>query len=557
MESRRLVYVLTGIAVVLVVVIGGLIIAMSIGGGGDGESSASDNGSSEDGESVDLGEKAEGELRLFGPDPITLDPACASDAGSAEYIVEVFSGLVTYDRDLNLIPDIASEWQVSPDGTVYTFKLRSNVLFHDASRRVTADDFKFSMERALDPETQSTVGEVYLGDIVGSDEFIDGQAEEVTGIKVPDPDTLEITIKQPSQVFLQKLSYPTAFVVDQREVEGSTCFEGNWTLNPNGTGPFELAEWDLGRKIVLEPKANFHIEPAPALTRVTFVLSGGSSFVMYENDEVDVTGVGINNIESVRDPANPLNEEYYQGDSLDVYYIGLNVNDPPFDDPEVRRALTMAVDREFLANEFLLELVTPANGILPPGMPGYNEGLEGIEFDPEAAKELLDSTGAADDLNGIKILTSGQGAAPSDILQAVVAMWEENLGITIEIEQEDFGLFLRDLDEGNFQMFSLGWVADYPDPENFLDVKLHSESPNNETGYSNPDVDALLEEARTETDQARRLELYQQAEQLIVDDAPWVTLYHGQASYLVKPYVEGFEVPPFVIPNLRYATISQ
>lgn len=557
MESRRLVYVLTGIAVVLVVVIGGLIIAMSIGGGGDGESSASDNGSSEDGESVDLGEKAEGELRLFGPDPITLDPACASDAGSAEYIVEVFSGLVTYDRDLNLIPDIASEWQVSPDGTVYTFKLRSNVLFHDASRRVTADDFKFSMERALDPETQSTVGEVYLGDIVGSDEFIDGQAEEVTGIKVPDPDTLEITIKQPSQVFLQKLSYPTAFVVDQREVEGSTCFEGNWTLNPNGTGPFELAEWDLGRKIVLEPKANFHIEPAPALTRVTFVLSGGSSFVMYENDEVDVTGVGINNIESVRDPANPLNEEYYQGDSLDVYYIGLNVNEPPFDDPEVRRALTMAVDREFLANEFLLELVTPANGILPPGMPGYNEGLEGIEFDPEAAKELLDSTGAADDLNGIKILTSGQGAAPSDILQAVVAMWEENLGITIEIEQEDFGLFLRDLDEGNFQMFSLGWVADYPDPENFLDVKLHSESPNNETGYSNPDVDALLEEARTETDQARRLELYQQAEQLIVDDAPWVTLYHGQASYLVKPYVEGFEVPPFVIPNLRYVTISQ
>jgi ABC-type transport system substrate-binding protein len=543
--------------VALVVVIGGLIIAMSIGGGGDGESSASDNGSSEDGESVDLGEKAEGELRLFGPDPITLDPACASDAGSAEYIVEVFSGLVTYDRDLNLIPDIASEWQVSPDGTVYTFKLRSNVLFHDASRRVTADDFKFSMERALDPETQSTVGEVYLGDIVGSDEFIDGQAEEVTGIKVPDPDTLEITIKQPSQVFLQKLSYPTAFVVDQREVEGSTCFEGNWTLNPNGTGPFELAEWDLGRKIVLEPKANFHIEPAPALTRVTFVLSGGSSFVMYENDEVDVTGVGINNIESVRDPANPLNEEYYQGDSLDVYYIGLNVNEPPFDDPEVRRALTMAVDREFLANEFLLELVTPANGILPPGMPGYNEGLEGIEFDPEAAKELLDSTGAADDLNGIKILTSGQGAAPSDILQAVVAMWEENLGITIEIEQEDFGLFLRDLDEGNFQMFSLGWVADYPDPENFLDVKLHSESPNNETGYSNPDVDALLEEARTETDQARRLELYQQAEQLIVDDAPWVTLYHGQASYLVKPYVEGFEVPPFVIPNLRYVTISQ
>jgi ABC-type transport system substrate-binding protein len=201
-------------------------------------------------------------------------------------------------------------------------------------------------------------------------------------------------------------------------------------------------------------------------------------------------------------------------------------------------------------------LVVPAPGVLPPGIPGYNEDVGGLDFDPEAAKELLDETGKADDLNGMRILSSGQGAAPSDILQAVVAMWQEHLGVTIEIEQEDFGLFLSDLDEGNFEMFTLGWIADYPDPQNFLDIKFHTDSRNNETGYSNSEVDDLLEQARVEKDEEKRMELYQEAEQLIVDDAPWVTLYHGTNSYLVKPHVNGFAIPAFVLPNLRYVSVD-
>lgn len=556
MQSRQLVLVLTGIAVALIVVLGGLTVLLVAGGGDDddGGATAGDDDDDDD-DSPDLGDRVEGELRLFGPDPITLDPACASDAGSAEYIVEIFSGLVSFDRDLNVIPDIAESWDESPDGTVFTFHLRSNVLFHDNSRPVTADDFKYSMERALNPDTQSTVGDVYLDDIVGAEEYANGDADEVSGIKVIDPQTLELTIIEPSSVFVEKLTYPTAFVVDQREVGDSTCFEGNWTLTPNGTGPFKMGEWDLGRKIVLEANERYYLDPKPSLEVVTFVLSGGSSFTMYENDEVDVTGVGINNIESVL--AGDLAEEYHTGDSLDVYYIGFNTQEAPFDDPDVRNALSMAVDREFLAKEFLLDLVVPANGILPPGIPGYDEDLAEIPFDPEAAQELLDDSGKADDLDGASILTSGQGAAPSDILQAVTAMWEENLGLSIEIEQEDFGLFLQDIDEGNFEMFSLGWIADYPDPQNFLEIKLHSENPNNEAKYSNPDVDALLDEAAEEDDEAARLELYQEAERLIMADMPWIPLYHGRSSYLVKPYVEGYEAPPFVIPNLRYVSINR
>jgi oligopeptide transport system substrate-binding protein len=554
MESRRLLLVLAGIAVAAAVVIGGLALLNS--GGDGGGSSASGPGQSGE-PSPNLPERKQGELRLFGPDPITLDPACAADVGSAEYIIEIFSGLVSFDLDLKIIPDIAERWETSDDGKLYTFHLRTNVMFHDASRRVTAGDFKFSMERALNPKTQSTVGDVYLDDIAGVDEFTSGQADEVSGIKAVNDDTLEITIKEPSAVFLEKLTYPTAYVVDRREVGDSTCFEGDWMLHPNGTGPFKLTNWVLSQRIELEPNQSFYLDPKPSLSKVTYVLAGGSPLVMYENDEIDVTGVGANDIQRVRDPNEPLNKEYHETPSMDVFYIGFNVKEPPFDNPKVREALSLAIDRDLLANQILEGLVVPAEGILPPGIPGYRENLKGLAYDPDRAVQLLKDAGGPDVLKGAKILTSGQGASPSQVLEAVVAMWEEKLGVTVEIEQEETGVFFRDIEDGNFQMSSLGWVADYPDPQNFLEIKLHSNSRNNDNFYSNPDADRLLDQARAESNQDKRLQLYQQAEDLMLKDLPWTPLYHGKSNYLAKPYVKGYSVPPFVIPNLRYVTIER
>ncbi len=560
MESRKLVLVLTGVAVALIVVIGGFSAVLLLGGGDDDGSSGSDSspGASPAAGSTPLPDRVEGELRLFGPDPITLDPACASDAGSAEYIVEVFSGLVSFDRELNLIPDIASGWDISDDGTVYTFHLRTNVQFHDGSRRVTASDFKFSMERALNPRTQSTVGEVYLDDIVGARAFVSGEANEVTGIRVIDDNTLEITIDAPKSYFLAKLSYPTGFVVDQREVGDSTCFSGaNWTLRPNGTGPFRLAEWSLGQRIELEANSRYYLDPMPSLAKVTYILAGGSALIMYETDEIDLTGVGVNDIERIRDLNDPLNAEFVEVESMDTFYIGFNTQEPPFNDRRVRQALAMAIDKEFLADTILKELVVAANGILPPGIPAYNPNLEGLPYDPDRALELLDDAGGPELLNDKVLLTSGRGASLGPIVDALLLMWEQNLGVTITVQQEDFGLFLRDLDEGDFDMFDLGWIADYPDPQNFLDIKLHSQSDNNETAYSNPQVDELLEQARTEPVEETRFRLYREAEAIIVQDAPWIPLYHGKANALIKPYVEGYVVPPFVIPNLRYISISR
>jgi oligopeptide transport system substrate-binding protein len=238
-------------------------------------------------------------------------------------------------------------------------------------------------------------------------------------------------------------------------------------------------------------------------------------------------------------------------------YIGFNTQEPPFDDPEIRRAFAMATDRELVAETVLMDILAPAKGILPPGMPGYDESLVGVPFDPEGARAIIDEKGGPDLFQDVTLLTSGQGAAPSEALAAITALWEENLGVSIPIEQEEFGIFLRDIDQGNFKMFSLGWIADYPDPQNFLDIKLHSGSSNNETQYSNPDVDALLEQARTETDEAERIRMYQEAEQIIVDDAPWVPLFHGQDSVLIKPYVKDWANAPFVISKLRFVSIER
>src|SRR3990172_1208668 len=515
METRRLILVLGGIAVVLVVVLGGLSLALLSSGGSGG----SDDNGTPAAETSPLPERVAGELRLAGPDPLTLDPACAADTGSAEYIVEIFSGLVAFDRDLNLIPDIAEKWDVSDDGTVYTFHIRRGVKFHDGSRQGTADDFKFSMERSLDPDTLFTDGKGY---------------------------------------FLAKLTYPTAFVVDRREVGDSSCFSNTeWTRNPNGTGPFVLAEWQLAQRIVLTPNADYYLEPKPSLARVTYVLAGGSPLVMYENDEIDITGVGINDIERIRDSSEPLNAEFTESPSLDTYYIGFNTEEPPFDDPEVRRAFAMAIDKQVLSEVVLKNLVTPANGVLPPGMPAFNDALEGIPFDADGAKALLEDAGGGGSLGKISLLSSGRGASVGPIIEAIQAMWEQNLGVTVEVDQEEFGLFLRDLDDGNFKMFDLGWVADYVDPQNFLDIKFHSQSPNNEMKYSNPDVDSLLEEARTEQDEPTRLDLYRQAEEMIVEDAPWIPLYHGKSKAPPKPYVKDYFIPPFVIPNLRYVSVTR
>jgi oligopeptide transport system substrate-binding protein len=385
--------------------------------------------------------------------------------------------------------------------------------------------------------------------------MVRGRADEISGIEVVDDFTLQITIDEPKPYFLAKLTYPTAFVVDKNQIESNPR---NWLRKPHGTGPYKLKEWRLGEEIVLEANDRYHLG-APAVQTVEFLLSGGSLLTMYENNEIDLSGVGINDIERVQDANDPLAEEYVSADELSISYLGFNTQKPPFDDANVRRAFGLAIDRQKIAEAILMDLLPVAHSIMPPGLPGYNPDAKGPTYDPDEAKRLLAASkyGGPDGLPEVTITEIGGGATAGQDTQAMIEMWKDNLGVEVEIEQTEEATFWQDLDKGQFQMFTAGWIMDYPDPEDVIDILFYSKSRQNNTRYNNPEVDALLLQARTEQDVAARMALYQQAEQIILDDAAWIPLYYGRDHVVVKPYVKGYLLPPMVIPKLRYVTLEQ
>lgn len=490
-----------------------------------------------------------GSLHLFGPDPVTLDPALASDANSHEYIGKIFSGLVRLSSDLEILPDIAERWEIDDSRTIYTFYLHQNVKFHDG-RPVTAHDVRYSIERACDPATGSTVASSYLGDIVGALDKLDGRASEVAGVKVVDDGTLRITIDAPKAYFLAKLTYPTSHVVDREQVASAPA---DWWHEANGTGPFRLKQYAT-RSIILHANEDFY-RGRPFLDEVIYRLTGGGAVGQYERGEIDAAPVGSANIDRALDPGNPLHDELVVVHSLDTWYLAFNTTMPPFDDSKVRLAFAYATNKKALTDIILNKMVQPAAGILPPNMPGHNDDLAGIPFDPDKALDLLDESSYADSLPPIVFTVSGQGGAGA-MDEALAESYRQILGTEVEIQQMIWPLFLEGLNARQFQMFSLGWNADYPDPENFLDLLFHSQSEYNHMAYGNPEVDALLEQARTEPDRETRLNLYQQAEEILVWDVAWIPLYHGVDYQLVKPYVEGLVVSPQGFYNYEHVIVG-
>ena len=492
-----------------------------------------------------------GTFRRLWADPPTLDPHLTSDTTSAFLVVEIYSGLVTLSTDLQLVPDIAERWDISSDGLVYTFLLRPEAKFHDGTP-VTAHDFKWSMERASNPDTASPVADTYLNDIVGAEDVFEGRATDISGIKVIDDHTLQITIDAPKAYFLAKMTYPTAYVLDRENVEAGGR---NWFDEPNGTGPFRLKEYKIGERIVLERNELYYREPAN-LDSIVMNLAGGQEMAMYENDEIDITGIGLFDLDRVQDPTNPLNKELVVAPpDFNISYIGFNTSMPPFDDVKFRQALNHAIDKELIAKEVLSDLVVPAYGILPPGFPAYNSGIEGLRFDAALANQLLAESRYAspDDRPPIVISVPGTGGTIGLDLEVVLEMWRQVLGVDVEIQQEEWATYLQDLNRSRFQAFAgIGWEADYPDPQDFLDILFHSESSINHGAYSNPEVDSILEEARVEQDVVQRTDLYRQAEVMIVQDAAWVPLwYQGERYVLIKSQVQGYELTPMIIPKLR------
>ncbi len=483
--------------------------------------------------------------------PRTLDPALVRDSTSGSYVQEIFSGLVTLDRSLKVVPDIAERWDTSDGGKTYPFQLRQDATFH-GGRPVTSSDFKYSLERATDPGTGSKTAANMLGDIVGVKEKLAGKASEIRGVSVVNDHTLRLTLDAPKAYFLSKLVHPVAFVVDRANVEEG----GEWWHRPNGSGPFKLRHWKEDDILILERNDRYYGE-VPRIKHAVFRLWSGIPMTMYEKGEIDITSVSVSDIDRVLDPKNPLSKELLTTPEFSLWYIGFNATRPPFDDARVRQAFSHAVDKDKIITVLLRDIVKRADSILPPGMPGYNPGMVGLEFNPANARELLKQSkyGSASNLPPITFTTAGRGEA-SPILEAIIAMWKQHLGVEVSIRQIEPEVHPDVIKKEKDEVFDQGWIADFPDPQNFLDMLFHSASEDNVGEYRNPEIDALLESARVEGNAAARLQLYRQIEQKLVDDAASLPLFFGISYVLVKPYVKGFAVTPMPIPWLKYVSIE-
>jgi oligopeptide transport system substrate-binding protein len=474
-------------------------------------------------------------LVLSSSEPPTLDPAL-THYGPEGLVGDLFSGLVALDPDMQVRPALAQSWDVSDAGTTYTFHLNPSARFANG-RPVTADDVLFSWERAARPQTNSETVLLYMGDIVGLAEFNAGHASTMSGVQVLDPATLRVTIDAPKPYFLAKLTYPVSWVVDRYDVALP-----NWALHPNGTGPFRHVQHIQDQAFILERNPFYYGEP-PRLEHVVYTMYAGASQQLYEDGQVDRAWLARDQLSRAQDPTDGLYGTLVTERRMCTDYVTFDTSRPPFDDLLVRQAFAHAVDRGRFVEAITNGESTAAQGLLPPGMPGYTDALNAPAYNTDLARRLLsESSYGAKGLPPIVWTIPVYGAQVSTDVALLADIWRQTLGAQISLEGIDWDTYSMLSWGSRHQPISLeGWCADYPDPENFLDVLFHTGSAQNHSHYSSPAFDALVEQARIERDPTRRISLYQQAEQILLDDAPALFLDYTAPFYAVwKPYMHGY-----------------
>ncbi|MCC6803193.1 MAG: peptide ABC transporter substrate-binding protein [Anaerolineae bacterium] len=489
----------------------------------------------------------------------SLDPAKASDSQGFTVIGLLYGGLVRLDGDLRVVPDLAESWTVSDDGLTYTFTLRSNARFSDGSA-VTPDDVSWSLVHALDPNTGGWTGPYYLYNIVGAQDVIDGNTLELSGVSAPDDHTVVLQISQPSAYFLSQLTFGSAKIVSKAAAEADPT---GWEAAPLSSGPFMVQEWNHGQNIILAPNPNYWQVPQISTLTMPFIQDSETAYQLYRTGELDIMGSQQNGVPSVHIPEVESLPDFRQAASFVVRYVGFNNVIAPFDDMHVRRAFALAIDKDALANQVLAGTVVPTDRILPMGIPGSELPVAGLHFDPAAAKAELEAAGVApEDLGTIK-LTYGVEGDNERVVTVLQSMWKENLGVDVQLEPLELTTFSARLNEtfetpeSGIQFYYSVWGADYPDPQNFISQQLRTGVGNNNGHYSNAVFDSLVDQADVMTgDVAARLQLYNQAEQIAVNEVGWLPLFNPRLNVLVKPYVEGivFSGQGLVIPDYSLLT---
>ncbi len=494
--------------------------------------------------------KRGGTLRLALPtDVSSLDPALAFDTISQPFLMILYQGLVEYDDGLNVVPCLAKDWNISKDHRIYTFHLRTGVRFSNG-REMAAADFVYSLERLLDPKTAGLTESWFEG-IDGAKDFRAGKAGHVRGLRAPRNDTLEIELENPDPSFLYILTVSGGLVIPREEVER---FGKSFTSHPVGTGPYILTEWQRGVKMRFERNPFCSLTNRQNLDAIQVMVGGDTALhlMMFERGELDIADLTLTPGIPLQDFVRISRSDRWQGlidrlSAANTWFLYLNTEMEPFTNLQVRQAMNYAIDKQKLAR-LVHGTILPAKSILPPMMPGFNTNLHGFPYDPAKARQLLAAAGHPDGITcklwfDTDHLTLGS-AIQYDLEQA---------GIHAQLNPIAFAPLLDSLARRKtVQCGVMGWSQDYPDPSDFLDglfngTRITDEGCQNYSFYNNPKVNALLGEAATCPDMEKRLRLYQDAEQMIVEDAPCICLYHPYLYALRQPWLHHVRLHPVVL----------
>jgi oligopeptide transport system substrate-binding protein len=477
--------------------------------------------------------------RPLGSDPATLDPARIRDIYGLSVAQQLFDGLVQFDQTLTIAPALAQFWKASRDGLTWTFTLRKGVKFHHG-REVTAEDVAYSLTRILDPAVKSGSADLFAS-IKGAQEFREGKAKQVSGLTVLDRYTVQVVLTEALVPFVSVLAVGHAKIVPKELVEQQGEAFG---AHPIGTGPFKFVSWERAKEIVLVANPDYFDGP-PKLSRVLYRIFPGEEFdAMYEQFErgnLEDSPVPTQGYRRVLTSAHSV---YVKRPMFSVRFYGLNTRIKPLDDRRVRQALIYAIDREALVAEVYRDRYILARGILPPGMMSFDPNLKGYVYDPRRARELLAQAGYPGG-RGLPSIPIWSGVKLEKLLQEheQIKKYLAAVGIQAEFHYEtNWPSFSAMLAQGKFPIFLYAWSADVPHPDNFLFKLFYSRSPRNFTGYSNQAVDDLLLQAKRERDLQRQTDLYRQAEQVVLDDAPIIPVWHYAYERLFQPYVRSVEV---------------
>jgi oligopeptide transport system substrate-binding protein len=476
-------------------------------------------------------------------EPEWLDPSRCSDSTGGEIIWNTFEGLVqAHPQTLAPMPAVARSWDVSEDGRRYTFHLRPSQW--SDGRPLTADDFVFSFRRLVDPRTASKYasnGFIFTGGAaIGRGEA----SPETLGVRAVDDLTLEVELVDPLPYFLNFLSFYSFMPIPRHrleDLERRGIDPDLWTRPEHvvSNGPFLMTEWWFRQRMVFEKNPRYWDAESVGLNRVqvAMVESSTTALNMYAAGEFDWPGGSTSLPAEFMDHLADF-RDFHQHPFLAVYFYWVNTQEPPLDNPLVRRALSLAVDREALVKHVTRGGQIASADLVPDGLAGYR-GLGQAVFDPNAARRLLAEAGyeGGHGLPPVS-LSFNTSEGHKQVAEALQAMWQEELGITVELKNQEWKVFLANAEQMNFKLCRMGWVGDYADPYTFLEL-LTSDCGNNHSNWSSPAYDRLLEEANRETEPEKRLDMLRQAEALAMEAQPLIPLYVYTRSQLIKPYVRG------------------